>query len=159
MLIYINFNTDSHLAMFTDIPGKSINGGTIPADIITTGQRPDIVLINRKEKKIALLELTVSFEKNAEKAHLRKASRYHDLTQDIKKNGWLAECLPFEVGSRGHITKKTKTDLCNILTRYNIKLQKKKIFDELCKIALLCSFFIFQAHCQPTWQSPPYLHP
>ena len=145
--------------IFTDIPGKSINGGTIPADIVTTAQRPDIVLINRKEKKIVLLELTVSFEKNIEQAHLRKASRYNDLTQDIKKNGWLVECLPFEVGSRGHINKKTKTDLFNTLTRYGIRLQKKKIFDELCKIALLCSFSIFQAHCQPTWQSPPYLHP
>ena len=147
------------VTIFTDIPGKSINGGTIPADIITTAQRPDIVLINRKEKKIVLLELTVSFEKNIEQAHLRKASRYNDLTQDIKKNGWLVECLPFEVGSRGHINKKTKTDLCNTLTRYGIRLQKKQIFYELCKIALLCSFSIFQAHSQPTWQSPPYLHP
>ena len=149
----------SEMTLFTDIPGKTINGGTIPADIVTTGQRPDIVLINRKEKKIALLELTVSFEKNAESAHLRKASRYHDLTQDIKKRGWLAECLPFEIGSRGHITNKTKTDLFNILKRYQVKLSKKKIVEDLCKIALLCSFSIFQAHCQPTWQSPPYLHP
>ena len=51
------------LTIFTDITGKDFNGGTIPADIITTGQRPDIVLISRKEKKIALLELTVSFKK------------------------------------------------------------------------------------------------
>ena len=149
----------SEVTLFTDIPGKTINGGTIPADIVTTGQRPDIVLINRKDKKIALLELTVSFEKNAESAHLRKASRYHDLTQDIKKRGWLAECLPFEIGSRGHITNRTKTDLSNILKRYKVKLSKKKISEDLCKIALLCSFSIFQAHCQPTWQSPPYLHP
>ena len=40
--------------IFTDIPGKSINGGSIPANIVTTAQQPDIVLINRKEKKIAL---------------------------------------------------------------------------------------------------------
>ena len=50
-----------HITIFTDIPGKDFNGGTIPADIITTGQRPDIVLISRKEKKIALLKLTVIF--------------------------------------------------------------------------------------------------
>ena len=60
------------LTIFTDIPGKDFNEGTIPADIITTSQRPDIVQLNRKEKKIALLELTVSFEKNT---HVRKASR------------------------------------------------------------------------------------
>ena len=143
------------LTIFTDIPGKDFNGGTIPADIIPTGQRPDIVLINRKEKKIALLELTVSFEKNAKSAHVRKASRYYDLTQDIIKQGWSAECVPFEVGSRGHISKKIKIDLINILARYHVKVPKKQLIDDLCKISLLCSFSIFQAHCQPTWQSPP----
>ena len=36
--------------IYADIPGKSINGGTIPADIIATGQRPDIVHIYKKKK-------------------------------------------------------------------------------------------------------------
>ena len=49
----IKVKTDE-TTIFTDIPGKSMNGGTIPADIVTPAQRPDIVLINRKEKKIAL---------------------------------------------------------------------------------------------------------
>ena len=51
------------LTIYTDIPGHSINGGTIPADILTTLQRPDIVIINRSEKRITLFELTVSFER------------------------------------------------------------------------------------------------
>ena len=68
--------------IYADIRGKSINGGTIPADIITTDQRPDIVLINRSEKKIASLERTVSFEKNIASANLRKSTRYFDLTKD-----------------------------------------------------------------------------
>ena len=59
----INKVKQTEVTIYTDIPGQTINAGTIPADIITTGQRPDIVLINREKKKIALLELTVSFEK------------------------------------------------------------------------------------------------
>lgn len=34
--------------IYIDIPGHQINGGTIPPDIVTTGQRPDIAIINRK---------------------------------------------------------------------------------------------------------------
>ena len=70
-----------------DIQGHKINRGTIPADIITTLQRPDIVIINRSKKKIVLFELTVSFEKNADSANLRKSTKYIDLTSDIRSNG------------------------------------------------------------------------
>ena len=85
---------------------------------MTTRQRLDILLVNKKEKKIALLEITVSFEKDADSAHLRKASSYHDLIQDIKQRGWFEKCLLFEIGSRGHIRNRTKTYLFNILKRY-----------------------------------------
>ena len=62
----------SEVNIYIYIPEHSSNGGTIPADIIQTLQRPDIVLLNRKEKSIILMELTVSFEKNIESAHLKK---------------------------------------------------------------------------------------
>ena len=39
----------SEVLIYTDIPEYSCNGGTIPADIIQTLQRPDIVLQDRKE--------------------------------------------------------------------------------------------------------------
>ena len=148
----INKVKPDQVTIYTDIPGKSINGGTIPADIITTGQRPDIVLFNRLEKKIALLELTVSFEKNIASANIRKSSRYFNLTKDIVDQGWSAQCVPFEIGSRGHITKKNKIDINNILSQFNIKIPKKNLYENLSKISLLCSFSIFQAHCQPTSQ-------
>ena len=51
------------VTVYTDLPELSINGGTIPADIVVTGQRPAIVMINRPTKKITLFELTVSFKK------------------------------------------------------------------------------------------------
>ena len=45
------------------------------------------------------------------------------------------------------------------LPQYKIKVQKKKLFSELGKTSLLCSFSIFQAQAQPTWETPPLLHP
>ena len=145
--------------IITDIPGHSINGGTLPPDVIVTSQRPDIVILNRAEKKIVLFELTVSFEKNAESANLRKTRRYMDLTSDLIKKGWAAENIPFEIGSRGFIDNRNKTLTYNVMKQHNINIQKKSFIQHISKISLLCSFAIFQAHCQPSWQSPPYLHP
>ena len=155
----INKGKKEDTIVYTDIQGHSINGGTLPSDVITTSQRPDIVILNRAEKKIILFELTVSFEKNVEAANLRKYRRYNDLTNDLIEKGWSAENIPFEIGSRGHIDKRNKTSIYNVMKKNNIKIQKKTFIPNISKISLLCSFAIFQAHCQPSWQSPPYLHP
>jgi hypothetical protein len=155
----LNKRKPENLTLYIDIPGHKINGGTIPADVLTTLERPDIVILNRQEKKIILFELTVSFEKNADAANLRKTTKYVDLSSDIRKNGWKVECIPFEIGSRGHINNRNKLTIYETLKKNNIFIQKKQLYQDISKISLLCSFSIFQAHCQPVWQSPPYLHP
>ena len=108
------------LTIYTDIPGHSINGGTIPADILTTLQRPDIVIINRSERKITLFELTVSFEKNADAAHARKTATYLDLITDLTQRGWSAENVPFEIGSRGHINNRNKISITNVMKKHPV---------------------------------------
>ena len=50
----MNKGKTDQITVFTDIPGHSINGGTLPPDVIVINQRPDIVIINRTEKKNAL---------------------------------------------------------------------------------------------------------
>ena len=80
-------------------------GGSQPPDLIVTSQRPDIVIIDRTEKKIALFELIVSFENNAEFANLRKTRRDMDFTSDLTKKRSQAEHIPFEIGPGGHIIK------------------------------------------------------
>ena len=81
----LNKRKPENLTLYIDIPGHKINGGTIPADVLTTLERPDIVILNRQEKKIILFELTVSFEKNADAANLRKTTKYVNLSSDIRK--------------------------------------------------------------------------
>jgi hypothetical protein len=145
--------------IYADLPEHSFNGGTIPPDILTTAQRPDIVIIERKSKRITILELTCSFEKNIESANQRKAAKYLSLKEDLKDRGWTTNYIPFEVGSRGQVTKRNKDAIAITLRNTQIKLNKTKLITELGKIALLCSFSIFQAHCQPAWQTPPFLAP
>ena len=83
MATELNKIKPEHITIYIDIPGHKINGGTIPADVLTTLERPDIVILNRSEKKITLFELTVSFEKNADAENLRKTTKYVDISSDI----------------------------------------------------------------------------
>ena len=115
------------ITIYADIPGLQINGGTIPADILTTSQRPAIVLVNRKLKRIALLELSISFEKNIESANSKKYLHYLNLASDIRSRGWETENVPFEVGSRGQVTKRNKKSICDTTRKFNITLKKIKI--------------------------------
>ena len=116
--------------MYSDLDQFSLNGGTIPPDILCTLQRPDLTLIDRSKKKITILELTCSFERNINSANIRKLGKYQDLKKDIEKNGYSVTLLPFEIGSKN-----------------------------MSKISLLGSFTVFHAQAQPTWQNPPYLSP
>ena len=53
------------MEVYADLEGWQINGGTIPPDLVATGQRPDIVLLDRQKKTIVLLELTCPFNSSA----------------------------------------------------------------------------------------------
>ena len=45
-------NAPEGLEVYADLPNFWLNGGTIPPDVLPTGQRPDLVIIDRKERKI-----------------------------------------------------------------------------------------------------------
>ena len=103
-----------NLEVYSDISGMDINGGTIPPDVLVTQSRPDLVILNRHEKTICLLELTCSFERNAEAANLRKTQKYTALKLDLEDNGYKCMLAPFEIGSRGYVRKSTRATIVNI---------------------------------------------
>ena len=119
----IKSSNTKNLLIYADLPGMTYNGGTIPADIVATSLRPDIVLVNRKDKSIEILELTCSFEKNINSANLRKSTNYLDLKTDIETAGWKTSLLPFEVGSRGQITTRNKKAIIESCKRNQLKMQ------------------------------------
>ena len=145
--------------ILADLPGLTLNGSTVPPDILCTGQRPDVVIVERESKRIALMELTCSFETNADAANARKTLSYRDMKSDLEGKGFKVFLLPFEIGSRGFINKRNKSALTHILKEFGFRLNTRQIFTDMAKIALLCSFTIFQAQAQPSWQDPPFLRP
>ena len=42
---------NDNMEIYADLPNHSLNGGTVPADVCTTGQRPDITILERNLKK------------------------------------------------------------------------------------------------------------
>ena len=150
-------NTD----VYADLDGWKINAGTIPADILVSrgkGSRPDLVRINRTEKRIALLELTCSLPHNITGAHNVKNATYTEFKIALTETGYMVDLRPFEVCSNGHITDKNKQDISTVLRKFNIKL-KTKVFVELGQIALLCTMSVFFAYQTTEWTSPPLLSP
>ena len=148
-----------NLEMYADIPKYWLNGSTIPPDVLCTLLRPDMIFLDRKLKKIIMLELTCSFERNIDAANIRKKTKYQDLKEDLEIAGFHVTLLPFEIGSRGQVTKRNRIALENTFKVNNIKLRTKQVYKNMSKIALLCSYSIFHAQSQPTWTSPPYLSP
>ena len=152
-------NKPDNIEVLADLPGLDLNGSTLPPDIVQTTSRPDLVIINRHEKSVQILELTCSFESNIEMANARKTVKYTQLKNDIEDMGYSCALIPFEIGSRGHVTKTNKFNIINTFMKNNIRSNALKCIRELSKLSLSCSFSIFHAYTQPTWRDPPLLHP
>jgi hypothetical protein len=153
--------TTSSTEVFADIPNFQVNGTTIPADVIVSageGSKPDLVILDREQKIIALLELTCSLASSADKAHHRKLKTYTQLAIDLEERGFKVFLMPFEVISSGHITRSCKTNIENTLKQFRIKV-KSNLFVDLAKIALLCTMSVFHAYQTKEWVSPPLLSP
>ena len=149
------------LDIYADIEGHRINGLTIPSNIVVTNQKPDIVIIDRSQPitTVWLFELTVSFEQNIEQAYTRKKVRYSYLESDIEANGFKCVNIPFEIGSRGHITMANKTSLATVHKITKSKMKFNTYLQTISKISLLCSYNIYNARHDRGWGDPPSLRP
>ena len=68
-----------NLEVYADLTGCMINGATIPQDILTVsgvGSNPDLVLIDRREKMITVMELTSPLESNIDVVPFEIGSRF-----------------------------------------------------------------------------------
>ena len=143
---FVKSQATSSTQVFADIPGHQINGITIPADILVSGgpgSKPDLVLINREQRKIALMELTCPLQRNTLKAQNRKQIAYLDLQIALQENGYNVTLTPFEVGRSGQHTQNS-AGTWNIWQRKywtNIWqiFDKENTFKHLAQIPLLCT--------------------
>ena len=147
-----SFNSFS---VYADLPGHSSGGGTIPPDIIITNLKPDMVLLHNDGKSIQLVELTVPFETNTDKAHDRKTSKYSQLAQDLEEKGFKCHLICIEIGSRGLISNDNVQRLQSLFQANRTQL--KTLREELSRLALLSSYTIWNARHNAVWENCPYI--
>ena len=143
------------MEVYADLNGWRVNGGTVPSDLVATGQVPDIVLLDKVKKTIMLLELTCPFDSSASsfKAALdRKTLRYCRLALDCEGLGYTAYNTPLEVGCRGVITARNHAVLAMVAGMCRIR-DVKKLRRTIGKIALVASHRIYLARNSNDWSS------
>ena len=146
--------------MFADLEGLRVNGVTVPPDLAMTAQKPDLVIIKRKEKEVYLVELTVPWDcpTNMAAAAQRKTERYQGLATEIESNGFKCINTPLEIGTRGVINQRNKA----VLNRLCLGMKIKKINNVIStcsKLALLGSYTLWNARYSTDWSSGGYLKP
>ena len=134
----------------------------MPPDLVATGQVPDIVLVDKTNRKIMLLELTCPFDRSARSfkaAEDREIDRYERLTLDLKVLGYTALNTPLEIGSRGVITARHHMVLAIVASMCGIRDLKKNLRRTLGKLSLLASHRVYLARDSSEWTSGNFIHP
>ena len=92
-------------SVFSDLPGHTVGGGSIPPELCITVQKPDIVIQDKKTKSLHIFELSVPIETNGniDKRHREKSDRYAHFVTDMS-GGYTCKVTCFELGSRGYIS-------------------------------------------------------
>ena len=74
-----------------------------------------------------------------------------------EEKGLNVSLVPFEIGSRGYVSKRNRENLITVFVKNNVKYNENKMCKELSKISLHCGFGIFHAYQSPSWTDPPLM--
>ena len=116
---------------------------TVPPDILITNLRPDLTVIDRGQRKIVIVELTVPFERNFIAAKERKADKYAPLLAGLEEGGYMCKYFSLELGARGIASNGTFKTLKSITgaTRKSVC----DLMKNLSQTVIKCSYVIFRA--------------
>ena len=120
----------------------------IPVDICNTSLRPDITVVSRKTKQIAIVELTVPNEDRIEVSGELKRLKYEQIAQEGRKNGWRVRIWAVEIGCRGFPAVSMSTFLKYIGYRGGMK---KKVIEKMSKVAEEASHSLWKASHYKSW--------
>ena len=147
----------SKFKVFSDLPDHTVDGGSIPADICITAQKPDLVIIDEKSNTIHIFELTVPIEHCIEDRHKQKSNKYAHFITDIQHMNTFVTC--FEIGSRGYVSTRNQNSLNTLHKFMKPGLKLKKFKQNISALSGYSSYHIFLCRKDPVWTSPNYLLP
>ena len=145
----------ANASLYADLPGYRYSDSplaTVPSSLVVTTARPDIVIV--KDDEVRMLELTICINTQSgfENSRVRKQSKsnYIALANDLEACGYSADLVTLEVGSLGHFTKDAINSLRSTAPAIS-KVGANCILLEIAKIAIICSFQLFQARQCVSW--------
>ena len=145
--------------VYLDLPGyQTSSNGSVPLETgVITADRPDLCIIDRKENKFHVWELTSPYETNIESSHRRKEEKYAYFLEDVTVFTPSVTC--FEVAARGYVSKDNLERLRNLhkFCRKSIKL--KTFIQNISSLAVNSSYFLFISRKDHVWCDPPRLSP
>ena len=120
----------------------------IPTEICITNLRPDMIIVSRKTKQIGIVELTVPNEDRIEVSGELKRSKYEQIAQEGRLNGWRVKIWAVEVGCRGFPAVSMSAFLKDIGYR---GASKKKVIENLSKVTEEASLSLWKASHYKEW--------
>jgi hypothetical protein len=151
----------SMVELYCDLDGLQVpSGGLILADVMLQAQRPDLVIVDwlvYGRFRIALVQLTFPWDRDAKRAEERRTARYADLKEELSNQGWDCSLYLIEVGVHGHIVKSVKDRLRSLFRAWLPAGHRSGIgqmIKDVSRISLVCLIAIFQACNDPVWFSP-----
>ena len=132
-----------NFSCYVDLEGYQTPAcGTLPPEVIVSTLKPDIVIIDNKNKQVKIFELTVPGENRISEAHRLKTEKYQHFSTDIKIH--TATVLPFEIGSHtGFISRENIKTLHTLHKHCKKDIKLKQFMKNISSISVISSYFIF----------------
>lgn len=130
--------------MLADV-GKQL---IVTPEIVSTSQRPDLVLWSSTLHTVYFIELPVPWEDATEEANERKRFWYMEMAADAQQKGWKALVRPVEIGCRGFVA----TSTVRLLKELGIHGQAlHQTIKETSTTAERCSQWLWIRRKDPSW--------
>jgi len=121
-----------------------------PTELIITEQRPDMIFVNRRDRKVIIAELTVPMENRLQVSTQLKTDKHSSLVKNLTRYGWDTKFFAVEVSTRGFIN----SSLSDFLQFINFgKGNSRSLKHTLSVESLECSRRIFNNRKKKFWGS------
>ena len=99
----------------------------IQCDHVIEARRPDIVVVNKQERKCTIIDIAVPADKRIGEKENEKVEKYQDLKREIARmwNTRTVQVVPIVVGSLGSVTKNLDKWLGKLNVKISISLLQK----------------------------------
>jgi hypothetical protein len=148
----------SKFTVYSDMPGFTVGGGSIPPELCITAQKPDIVIEDKKSKTIHLFELTVPLARNIDIRHTEKSNRYAHFLTDMR-NDYKCMVTAFEIGSLGYISSRNQSALYTLHKYLQPGIKLTHFKKNISALSVYSSYYIFITRKEPLFCQPPFLLP